>query len=440
MAARRVRNDEARTLYDRAHATYESAGMVHPAARVSARLADIDFYEGHVSDAVLRVEQALKTLSSEDPDEDVAEVASQLGRFLLLSGRVEDALPQLESALALAEALDLPEVFVQSLISKGSVLGRIGRREEAEILIGAALERALAEDLLSSGQRAANNLAAMFENRDAFAESDAVSERGMEIARRIGDRRMEEFMRTGGITTDVALGRWDKALATADEADPTLAHGVQSSVVVEIECRRGEVAAARERLGRYTSALETDVPEMRATYAAAEAIVLRAEGNARHALETAEQALPGAMSAGMGFFAVKWLLVEALECAFELGDREKLEELLGRIEELRPGERSPLLAAHAARFRAKLEPDHSGAEARFRRAEGLFREHGAVFPLAVAQLEHAERLAAAGRSAEAQPLFEEARETFERLEASPWVERALSAQPEEQPFADLVES
>jgi hypothetical protein len=37
------------------------------------------------------------------------------------------------------------------------------------------------------------------------------------------------------------------------------------------------------------------------------------------------------------------------------------------------------------------------------------------------QLEHAERLAAGGRLAEARPLLEEARETFQRLEALPWV-------------------
>jgi class 3 adenylate cyclase/tetratricopeptide (TPR) repeat protein len=440
MAVRRARYDEGRALFDQAHSTFQSAGMSHPAARVSARLAEVDFYEGHVAEAVARLEQALETLTSEDPDGDVADVAAQLGRFLALSGRLDEALPQLEHALALAEALDLPEVFVQALISKGTTLGRLGRREEAEILLGAALERAVAADLLTAGHRAANNLAAFLEARDAFAESVLVSARGIEIARRIGDRRTEEFMRAGNVSTNVALGHWNEALAIADDIDPTAPYAVQAAYVVEIECRRGRVVEARERLSRYTAAHQVEDPQIRTMYAVAEAIVLRAEGNARHALKTSEQALEEALSlVGIGFIGAKVLHVEALECAFELKDAPKLEELLGRIEALQSGERSPMLAAHAARFRAKLERDLARAEVGFGRAEEVFRGCGLVFPLAVAQLEHAERWAAEGRSADAQALLDAAREAFEHLGALPWVERTLTAQPEEQPLADLIE-
>ena len=432
MAARRVRYEEARALFERAHSTYESAGMSHPAARVSARLAEVDFYEGHLAEAVARIEQALETLSSEDPDGDVAEVASQLGRFLSLSGRLDEALPLLEQALAIAEALDLQEVFIQALISKGTVLGRVGRYRESEILLAAALDRAIAHDLLNAGTRAANNLAAMLEARDAFAESIVISGRSLEIARRIGDRRFESFVRAGEITTDVALGNWDDALATADEIDPGEAYGVQAAYVVEVECQRGNVADARERVRRYTAALESDDPQIRTIYALSEAIVLRAEGNVRRALETAAEQLPESLGrVGLGAMAVKLLLAEALECAFELSDGQKLEELLGIIESLPAGERTPLVAAHAARFRAKLEADASSAEALFRQAEEIFREHGLVFLLAVTQLEHAEQLAAMGRSSDTRPLLEEARETFERLEALPWVERTLGAGSED---------
>ena len=45
------------------------------------------------------------------------------------------------------------------------------------------------------------------------------------------------------------------------------------------------------------------------------------------------------------------------------------------------------------------------------------------FYLAVVQLEHAELLASLGRSDECGPLLAEARETFERLRATPWLER-----------------
>jgi class 3 adenylate cyclase/tetratricopeptide (TPR) repeat protein len=433
MAARRVRYEEARALFERAHSTYEHAGMSHPAARVAARLAEVDFYEGHLAEAVARMEQALETLSSEDPDGDVAEVAAQLGRFLALSGRFDEALPQLEQALALSEALELGEVFIQALISKGTVVGRLGRPRESESLLAAALERATAQDFLSAGTPAANNLAAMLEARDAFAESNIVSGRSLDIARRIGDRRFEGFVRAGGVTTDVALGNWDEALATADEVDPGEAYGVQACYAVEIECRRGKVADARERLRRYTAAaLDSNDPQIGTMYGLSEAIVLRAEGDARRSLETADRQLQESLNrVGIGSIAVKLLLVEALECAFELGAWEKLEELLGIIESLPSGEQTPLVRAHAARFRAKLEPDVSRAEAGFCRGEEIFREHNLVFPLAVTQLEHAERLAAVDRSVDARPLLEEARKTFERLEALPWVARTLEVGSED---------
>jgi hypothetical protein len=45
------------------------------------------------------------------------------------------------------------------------------------------------------------------------------------------------------------------------------------------------------------------------------------------------------------------------------------------------------------------------------------------FYLAVTQVEHAEWLTAQGRPDEADPLVTEAREIFEQLEATPWVER-----------------
>ena len=72
----------------------------------------------------------------------------------------------------------------------------------------------------------------------------------------------------------------------------------------------------------------------------------------------------------MTFLTVKLCYVEALESAFALGDRAKVEELLDEIEALRPGARPPLLEAHAQRFRSKL----SGDEAGYRAAAALFRE------------------------------------------------------------------
>ena len=53
------------------------------------------------------------------------------------------------------------------------------------------------------------------------------------------------------------------------------------------------------------------------------------------------------------------------------------------------------------------------------------------FWLALTELEHAESLIGEGRADEAEPLLAEAREIFERLKATPWLERAAHASPPE---------
>jgi hypothetical protein len=86
----------------------------------------------------------------------------------------------------------------------------------------------------------------------------------------------------------------------------------------------------------------------------------------------------------------------------------------------------PSLPAQRAGFHARLG-SHRHGERDYRAAETLFAEHGVVFRHAVTQLEHAEWLTSHARADEAGPLLIQARETFERLEATPWLERLNAA-------------
>src|SRR5262249_26318311 len=122
--------ERARSLFDRAHEIFESLGDAGSAARVSARLGEIDHLEGHPHAAAARLRPALETLSTEEPGEDVAIVAGQLGRFLILGGHLDEAAPYVEQSLALAEALGLPDAFAQALNNKGISLLRRDRLRE----------------------------------------------------------------------------------------------------------------------------------------------------------------------------------------------------------------------------------------------------------------------------------------------------------------------
>ena len=135
---------------------------------------------------------------------------------------------------------------------------------------------------------------------------------------------------------------------------------------------------------------------------------------------------------GLNAEYIKELFVIALDAALALDDLEQAEEVLAIVEGIPPGSSSQYLQAQASRFRARLAAarvEMEEADRRFKRATGLFREIAAQFYLAVTQLEHGEWLTGQGRADEAEPLLAEAGETFERLEATPWLERLDAALP-----------
>jgi class 3 adenylate cyclase/tetratricopeptide (TPR) repeat protein len=429
MAWRGARGVEARALLEQAAAVFEAEGLARPAARVSAHLAEIDFREGHPPEAVARLEAALDTLAGEEPDEDVAYAAAQLGRFLVLNNQSDLAGPRLEVALELAEALRLPEVFAQALTSKSLLYTRQNRLEESRILLEGALDRSLAHDLHAAAFRAMNNLAVIYESADQFADAFDMSNRGLELARRVGDRVWEEIFLLGPISALVLLGRWDAALARATEVGATSTEQALLTHLVAIDCARGDLAGARGRLETQADLKVSDDPQARNGYIFADAHVLRAEGKPREALAAADQVIDAGL--GSTFLTTKLGRVEALESAFALGDTVRLQEAIDEIDALRPGERPPMLEAHAHRFRAKLTNDEAG----YRAAAALFRERSLEFWLAVTLLEHGESLAERSRVAEAEPLLTEAREIFERLEATPWIERAAATGVEVQVVA-----
>jgi class 3 adenylate cyclase/tetratricopeptide (TPR) repeat protein len=430
MAWRRGRSDEAVALFDEALAVLEPEGFVRPAARIATILAEIDFREGRTTEAVERLERALADLGGEEPDAVVAETAAQLGRFLMLSSRHEEAMTRLELALELAEALQLPEILTQALTSKAIVLTRTNRLTESRILLEGALTTARAHELPAPTIRAFNNLAVVDESADRYSAAFDASMGGLEVARRVGDRVWEAIFLAGPISALALTGRWDEAIARVAEVEDIVAGGTRApdttaTFSITIACWRGNLVEARARLEKVAWLKDSEIQAWTG-YRFHEAEVLRAEGKPREALAVLEPAL-ATEELGITFLTKKLAFVEALEAAFECGDSDRLEELLVMIESLRPGERPPLLDAHARRFRAKL----SGEEAGFEAAASRFRKLEMPFWLAVTELEHAERLLELGQVADAEPLLAEAREIFARLEARPWLERATALGPEQ---------
>jgi class 3 adenylate cyclase/tetratricopeptide (TPR) repeat protein len=411
--------EESRALLERARDAYLALGDVVAAARVDARLADLDFGEGHPPRAAARVAAVLDVLAAAGP-EDEATAAAQLGRFLVFMSDYEAALPHLERALVLAEAFDLHETFVQALNSKAVLASRQKRHREGAILVEGALEVALAHDLQTAALRAYNNLAAILWHTDDWRTQLGHIDAALDLARRVGNRDWESTFLAGSLGAQRLLGRWDEALEDAATAASLVATEFQRGLllggIVPIHCYRGDLEQARRLIDESAAIRDSENPDFVGGYLATTAILLVAEGRHEEGLATLRAALqvPGAEHG--------WMRFMLLEAAAGIDDPAALRELLAGLDELRPGELTRSLRAQQARLRSRL-PEHD-AESELAAAERLFRELEAPFDLAVVQLEHAEHLEAQGRAEEAAALLAEARETFARLGAAPWLDRA----------------
>jgi class 3 adenylate cyclase/tetratricopeptide (TPR) repeat protein len=432
MAGVGARADQAAEHLERSIALFESAGATHPAARVSAKLAEIIWDRGRLEEGLESMSRAFEVLSGEEPDEDVAALAAQLGRFTYFAGDADRALQRVETALDISEALSLPEVLSQALNTKALLLNARGRKKEALVLLAHALETAIEHDRPSAALRAYYNLSELRSQADRYEEAADTVAAGLTFARRVGNRYWE-YSFLGAVYAFFALGRWDELVDMTSELPEEqwselrnpfyglLGAGVQVSV------HRGLMAEA-ERIVTLLGELDTsaDVQE-RGCYCLGASRLALAQGDPARALRLAETAWTAWDLNGFGHEAVKEPFVIAVEAALALDDLAKAEELLAVVEPLPLGRQPQFLRAQASRFRgrlAALRQDVEEAERGFKGAAGLFREIAVPFYLAVVELEHAEWLSEQGRRDESEPLLVEAREIFGRLGATPWLERA----------------
>jgi class 3 adenylate cyclase/predicted ATPase len=421
-AAARQRLEEAIDLH-------EQGGDALAAARAAVALADVDFGEGRLEEARTRLESVLAALEQAGPSGELAATLAQLGRMQALRGELEAAAATLERALRLAETLALEETLVRALTSKALVLLLEGRRVEARSLLETALARAEAAELHAAWWRAANNLGVLLETSERYAEVIALLEEREAQARRRGDREQIAAARTGPIPSLAELGRWQEALARAAEADQLQASPwarAEAIYAVAVLCEQGDLAAAQTLPREQEWLRDAEQADVAAGFAACEARLLRAQNRPAEALAAAERGLSHRYELGIANREIKLSLVEALEAALELDDLSKADELLALIDTLQPGQLTPSLQAQRHRFHARLDAcrgNHDEVERDYHTAETIFAEHGLAFHQAATQLEHAEWLAARGRAEDAEPLLAQARETLERLEAKPWLER-----------------
>ncbi len=419
------RPEEARRLLEDSIALYEAEGDAHRAARVTGHLGEVLWRSGEHEEAIARTEHALEVVSTGEPDEELAQLAARLASAYAFTGDLDRAAESAELALDVSESLGLPEALARALLAKAGLVEARGYPEESFALLKQALEIAVANDLHERAVTAYFNLSDRSFRRDDYASALGYLDRALELNRLVGSRVGEWSVLAESAYALFMTGRWDESIeALENVAEEQIGSGAMFlsllTSVLEVRLNRGELEQA-ERLFSLFSRLESSVDiQEQGVYAGGMAALRRAQGRLDDALEAGLAAADSAETLGAAHQAVKQGLVEAFEAALGLGDRERAGHVLERVEALPPGFRPPYLEAHAHRFRGKL----TGDEDCFTAATAVFRDLGMIFWLAVTLLEHGGLLIEQGRTDEAEPLLGEAREIFETLGATPWLERA----------------
>jgi class 3 adenylate cyclase/tetratricopeptide (TPR) repeat protein len=427
------RIQDAADHFERAIGLFEQAGLAHPAARASARSAEIDRMRGDLDTAIERMEAAFTILGADPPDADLAALAAQLGRFHFFAGNFELATSRTRIALDIAEHIPIPDVISNALNTLGVLAATRGNREEGVALISHALQFALANDVASAALRSYCNLADSFARADDDSEAMAELRKALALARRIGDRVTERYVLSELIGALYRTGHWDEVsqhlseLPPADITSGELLSAAESAIHLNIH--RGNLPEAEALLAATTPLATSSDVQARMTHAAASVAV---EG-ARHRHDAAFDAAvayiehPQHLLTALSDETAKKVFADGMDAGLQSGRRDEVRRALDRMDARTAAERPQFITAQSARFRARLaaeDGDVQAAEANFARATRLLDEIEAPFWVAVTRLEQAEWLSEIGRRREADQLLAPARATFKQLGAAPWISRA----------------
>jgi class 3 adenylate cyclase len=434
MASLTGRAEQATAHFQDAIHRLEALGLGHAAARVSARLGDVDAAAGRLEEGVERMQRAYDVLRAEPPDEDLARLAAQLAKLRFLRGEVHLVGPMAEVALDIAEKQWLPEIISEALNNKAVVAIYHDHPEEAMALLTHALRVALENDVPSAALRTYGNIGETLSRRDRYDEALQIYREALAMARRVGFRGWEGYLLGELSYVQTQTGRWDEALLNDDqvwgqEARADVIGDTFLASLPQIHAARGDLDRVEGVMARYT--VGDDDVQGQGILHWAKGLVAQLRGDHRGALDEARKAVAARGTLGMGFQGTKQGFVLALEAALADRDLEAADETLALLDSLPSAQVTPFYQAHRDRFRggvAALREGDDAPEAHFKAAIGMLRELGMPYWLAVTQTEFAEWLLGRGRRDDALPLLRESRETFERLRATPWVERVAAAE------------
>ena len=388
------------------------------------RLGEARRFTGRRDEAMARMERAFEVISADEPDEDLALLAARLVARLLVQRRSRARGRAGRAGARHRRGACVPCGRSRSRCArKRRVAYSRGHTEEAGALLKRALEIALEHDLADEARHLLlHPLRPVLPARPIRRRARTTSTRRSPSRGSSATGRTEWAVLAERTYPLYMLGRWDEALATSDEFTAGADRRRRGRAEPAPVGRRDPPPARRAR--RRTPRL-LDVRAPRGVHRRPGALQLPGiaslpapgrRATAARRSPTARRRSRRAARFGIAHQAVKQGFVEALEAAFALGEAAKIEELLA----LDRGR------SRRAPGRRPRRPGQALPRPPRRRRRGLRGRRRAVprarHPLLARG--HPARARRADRR-RGRPLLAEAREIFERLEATPWLERVV---------------
>jgi class 3 adenylate cyclase/tetratricopeptide (TPR) repeat protein len=415
--------------YRRAIAAYQALYQPRAAARAAVGLAEAAHRQGHFDEARELLSDAIGWLSA-DPDADTVAALRALAEVEAFSGRGMAAADEpLQRAFDLAQALGLPDAVTASLFTIWGICLILGsRRAQGVAVVREAVRQAEAiGDGILAG-RAQLNLSEVLVGTDPAAAATA-GRAAIDHSRRVGARQYLSGAAGNLIAALLLTGEWTEAA----EQELAAERGEYADIARDITLRGALLHALRgdtERLTGARAALRDMVdnadPQLRASAATALAVAIFAGGDHEAALRQAAEGLELAHSIGLSAEVI-WSWTTAAEAALATGDRAEAGRLIDWLNQ-HPVWLVPILRAQQLRVRARLlaGQDDPQALALFAEAVAAHRQAPSPYHLALALLDHADALHAAGDDQAAAGAVAEAAQIAGALGARPLARRAAA--------------
>jgi class 3 adenylate cyclase/predicted ATPase len=409
--------------YAAAGNVYEQLGKPRDALRVRARELSAYQYSRPPSDLIGPLRDVYERLKG-DEDAAFADAAASLAVVLYSDGAAEQAESVSAEAAHAAQRVNAYQELGLALNCQASALIELARPVEALPLFQAALE--IRERYAPSDVPASlGNVAITFTALGRFEEAVTAGREAMAAGERLASRVHRNLAELQLARALFSLGRWDEAVSTVEAAAPDTAPANRGMLIgppLLVAIHRGELDGARAILDEFDQvrgdsavAFESDYRSLR------EVALAHLDGAHAEALSVIARAQSGDYAEWPSWLPLAVDLVSQLPGEDAL--REAADALAGDV----VPKTSPYVKAQSARVGALLAHrtgDSARAAEQWSAAIAVVGEAGMAFHEAALRLELFEHVAERARKAAA---LNAAVDTFTRLRATPWLQRARHA-------------